>query len=325
MIMKPPTLTVTTLIAVFAGLLPAADPQLVILVMPDAKVLAGINVDHAKTTPFGQYVLSQIQSQDPHLQQISAESGFDPTRNVRELLLASDGAPQTGLVLARGTFDAQRIQTAGRGGGGVTESYKGITVLEDPKHTQAVAFLDATLAVAGDLASVKGAIDRQSLAAPPHAFSGQVDQWSDAYDAWALTTVPPSKLKPSAALVPPNPAFQNAFQSIQQAAAGVNFASSSQGTGPTQVVLTGQAQTDTEQNATALANVLPFLISLAQMQAPPPKAQVGALLQRLRVTSSGKWVNVWLSVAETELEQIMKSLPSATRNSVHRAPRRRRK
>jgi hypothetical protein len=117
----------------------------------------------------------------------------------------------------------------------------------------------------------------------------------------------------------------NAFQSIQQAAAGVNFASSSQGTGPTQVVLTGQAQTDTEQNATALANVLPFLISLAQMQAPPPKAQVGALLQRLRVTSSGKWVNVWLSVPETELEQIMKSLPSATRNSVHRAPRRRRK
>ena len=314
--MKPPTLTVATLIAVFAGLAPAADPQLVNLVMPDAQVLAGINVDQAKTTPFGQYVLSEILSQDPHLEQISAETGFDPKRDVHELLLASAGAPQTGLVLARGAFDAQRIQSAGLAGGGVMESYKSLNILEDPKRTHAVAFLDATLAVAGDLASVKRAIDRhQSPAATLHDFSVQLDHWSGAYDAWALTTVPPSKLKPSAAPVPPNPAFQNAFQSIQQAAGGVKFG--------TQVVFTAQAQTDSEQNATALANVLQFLSSLAQMQAPPPNAQVGALLQGLAVTSSGNLVNFSLSVAETELEQIMKSRRATAPNSAGRAPRRR--
>ncbi|MBA0085621.1 MAG: hypothetical protein HRJ53_11550, partial [Acidobacteria bacterium Pan2503] len=150
--MKPPTLTVATLIAVFAGLAPAADPQLVNLVMPDAQVLAGINVDQAKTTPFGQYLLSQIQSQGLHLGQISGQTGFDPTRDLRELLLASDGTPQTGLVLARGAFDAQRIQSAGLAGGGVMESYKSLNILEDPKRTHGVAFLDATLAVSGDLA-----------------------------------------------------------------------------------------------------------------------------------------------------------------------------
>jgi hypothetical protein len=313
--MKPPTVTVATLIVVFAGLAPAADRQLVSLVMPDAKVLAGINVDQAKITPFGQYVLSQIQSQGLHLGLISGQTGFDPTRDLRELLLASDGTPQAGLVLARGAFDAQRIQSAGLAGGGVMESYKSLNILEDPKRTHAVAFLDATLAVAGDLASVKGAIDRQSLAAPLPAFIGQVDQWSGADDAWALTTVPLSALKPSAAPVPPNPALQNAFQSIQQAAGGVKFG--------TQVVFTAQAQTDTAQNATALANVLQFLSSLAQMQAPPPNAQVGALLQGLAVTSSGSLVNFSLSVAETELEQIMKSRPARTPNSADRAPRRR--
>jgi hypothetical protein len=313
--MKPPTVTVATLIVVFAGLAPAADRQLVSLVMPDAKVLAGINVDQAKITPFGQYVLSQIQSQGLHLGLISGQTGFDPTRDLRELLLASDGTPQTGLVLARGAFDAQRIQSAGLAGGGVMESYKSLNILEDPKRTHAVAFLDATLAVAGDLASVKGAIDRQSLAAPLPAFIGQVDQWSGADDAWALTTVPLSALKPSAAPVPPNPALQNAFQSIQQAAGGVKFG--------TQVVFTAQAQTDTAQNATALANVLQFLSSLAQMQAPPPNAQVGALLQGLAVTSSGSLVNFSLSVAETELEQIMKSRAARTPNSADRAPRRR--
>jgi hypothetical protein len=314
--MKSPTLTVATLIAVFAGLAPAADPQLVNLVMPDAQVLAGISVDQAKTTPFGQYVLSQIQSQGPHLGQISAETGFDPRRDIRELLLASNGAPQTGLVVARGVFDAQRIQSAALAGGGVMESYKSLNILEDPKRTHAVAFLDATLAVAGDLASVKLAINRQSLAAPlPASVIVQVDQWSAAHDAWALTTVPPSKLKPSAAPVPPNPAFQNALQSIQQAAGGVKFG--------TQVVFTAQAQTDSEQNATALANVLQFLSSLAQTQAPPSKAQVGALLQGLAVTSSGNLVNFSLSVAETELEQITKSRRATAPNSAGRAPRRR--
>ena len=314
--MKPPTLTVATLIVAFAGLAPAADPQLVNLVMPDAQVLAGINVDQAKTPPFGQYLLSQIQSQGLHLGQISGQTGFDPTRDLRELLLASDGTPESGLVLARGAFDAQRIQSAGLAGGGIMESYKSLNILEDPKRTHAVAFLDATLAVAGDLASVKRAVDRQSLAAPlPASVIVQVGQWSGAQDAWALTTVPLSTLKPSAAPVPPNPAFQNAFQSIQQAAGGVKFG--------TQVVFTAQAQTDSAQNATALANVLQFLSSLAQMQAPLPKAQVGALLQGLAVTSSGNLVNFSLSVAETELEQIMKSQPARTPNSADRAPRRR--
>ena len=276
-----------------------------------------------KSFPFGQYLLSQIQSQGLHLGQISGQTGFDPTRDLRELLLASDGTPQTGLVLARGAFEAQRIQSAGLAGGGVMESYKSLNILEDPKRTHAEAFLDATLAVAGDLASVKRAIDRQSLAEPlPASVIVQVDQWSGANDAWALTTVPPSKWKPSAAPVPPNPAFQNAFQSIQQAAGGVKFGTDRSDT--PQVVFTAQAQTDSAQNATALANVLQFLSSLAQMQAPPPKAQAGALLHGLTVTSSGNLVNFSLSVAETELEQIMKSRPGRTPNSVDRAPRRRR-
>ena len=44
-------LTTATLTALFAGLLPAtaADPQLLNLVMPDAKVLAGVNVDQEMT------------------------------------------------------------------------------------------------------------------------------------------------------------------------------------------------------------------------------------------------------------------------------------
>src|SRR5579871_3341557 len=144
--MKPPILNAAMLAAVCAGWLPAADAGLLNLVMPDAKVLAGINVDQAKTTPFGIYMLSQIQAQGAqHLQQVAALTGFDPTQNLHELLIASNGAPgsHTGLVLARGNFDANKIQSAAVAGGGTTTTYNGVTLILDPKQMHAVAFPDA--------------------------------------------------------------------------------------------------------------------------------------------------------------------------------------
>ena len=317
MVMKPPILSSATLLALFAGLLPAADSQLVSLVMPDAKMLAGINVDQAKTTPFGQYVLTQVQAQGPHLQEIAALTGFDPTRDVHELLVSSNAAPgvKGGLLLARGNFDATRIQTAAQAAGGLLETYKGFTLLEDPKRMNGVAFLDPTLAVAGDIASVKGAIDRQTLPAPlPTSVMLQVNQWSGSQDAWFIADVPPATLHPQTP-VPPNPAVQNALQTVQQAAGGIKFGG--------QVVLTSQAQTDTAQNATSLQGVVQFLASLAQMQAQQKNPQLAPILSSLVVTTSGNLVNLSLTVPESVAEQVVKVKPHAAVHAVPQARSRR--
>src|SRR3954470_22219671 len=88
----------------------AADPQLLKLVMPDAKVVSGINVDRVKAAPFGQFFLSQLPA-DAGFDQFVALTGFDPRRDVHEILMASPGDPQrkTGLLLVRGNFDATRV------------------------------------------------------------------------------------------------------------------------------------------------------------------------------------------------------------------------
>ncbi len=318
--MKPPIVNAAMLAALCAGLLPAADPQLLNLVMPDAKVLAGVNVDQAKTTAFGIYVLNQIEAQGAqHLQQVAALTGFDPTRDLHELLMASNGVPggKTGLILARGNFDASRIQAAGVAGGGTTTNYNGVTLLLDPKQTHAVAFLDPTLVVAGDVASVKGAIDRQNGAAPlSAALLVQVNQWSAAEDAWAIAAAPLAAVKPPAN--PTNPsaqALQNAFQNVQQAAGGVKFGDP--------IVFTGQAQADTAQNATSLAGVAQFLTSMAQLQAQQKNPQAAALLSSLTVTTSGNQVNVSLNVPESQAEQTFQLRPhGAAPQSIHRTPRR---
>src|SRR6185312_10541559 len=129
------------LAGLFAAMLPAraADPQLLNLVMPDAAVLAGVNVDQAKTSTFGQFILNQVQSAD--IQKLAAATGFDPTRDVHEVLAATSAADgKSGLVVARGNFNADQITAAAAAHGGTTtEPYGDVTIIEDKAQTHGVA------------------------------------------------------------------------------------------------------------------------------------------------------------------------------------------
>jgi len=275
--------------------------------MPDAKVVAGVNVDQAKATPFGNYVLTQIQaSQDKGLQELIANTGFDPTRDVHELLVASNSATpetHTGIILARGTFDPTRIGALAAKGGGTTLSYNGASIIQDPKKLNGVAFLSSSLVVAGDLASVKAAIDRQRVSSSSisSSLAVQIGQWSTSQDAWAISTEPLANLTPPAG-APNIPGLngQGPLQTIQQAAGGVKFGNN--------VVFTAQLQSDTMKNAQQLGDTIKLLASLAQMQAAKdPNA--AALVQSLQVTSSGNAVNVSVSLPQDQFQQILKAGP----------------
>jgi hypothetical protein len=314
--MKAQILTTATLFAVFAGVLPAADPQLLSLVMPDAKVLAGVNVEQAKGSTFGQYVLTQMQAQDQEMQKLAGLTGFDPRRDVRELLLGSDGAPggKTGLALARGTFDPAKITAAALVSGAKTETYSGVTIIEDPKQVNGIAFLDSTLVAAGDLANVKAAIDRRNIpAAIPSALAVRVNQWSAANDAWVISAVPPSTLTPPATAPKiQGVTGQNAFQSVQQAAAGVKLGSL--------IVVTAEAQMDTPQNASAMGDVLKLLVSLAQMQAAQ-NPDAAALAKSLVVSVQGDTLKVSLSLPQEQIQQLVKPKAAAATKAPRKAER----
>lgn len=294
---------------VAGGIVPAgaADPQLVNLVMPNAAVVAGVNVDSAKTSVFGQFVISQIQG--PEVQQLAAATGFNPTQDVSEVLAASGGpATKSGLLLARGTFNASQIEAAAVAKGGTTtENYNGVMILEGPKQTHGVAFLNNnTIAVAGDLASVKGAIDRQNSAAAslPAAVVTAIAQWSGTEDAWVVSTVPPSSLH-TPARAPAIPGVgQNggnaAFQNIQSAAGGVKF-------GDTSAAFTAQAVADNAQDATAMVNAIQLLASMGQLQSQGQNnANLQALVQSLKVTADGTAINISFSLPESDLQTMLK-------------------
>lgn len=307
-----------TLLTAFSGVLSAADPQLLNLVMPDAKVIAGVNVEQAKGTQFGQYVLNQIQTNDADMQKLITLTGFDPRRDVREVLVASDGVPQTkvGLALARGNFDVAKIMAAAttQGKDVVTETYAGITILEDTKATHGIAFLDSTTAVGGDLASVKGAIDRRTNAQPlPAALLVKINQWSTSQDAWGISTVPPTSFAPAqpagGAHAGPNAMIASTAQSVQQAYGGVKFGAN--------VVFTAEAVCDTAQNANSLGDLVKFMINLAQMQGGAQDPKFAALANSVTVTPNGTSLKITASLPQDVFTQMLQPAHKAGGAAVH--------
>jgi len=297
------------LAALFSGVLSAADPQLLNLVMPDVKVMADVNVEQARNSPFGQFVLTQVETQQ--LTQIATLTGFDPTKDVNELLVAGNGAAQhSGLALALGNFNVASITGVIAAQKVATETYHGVTIFEDPKKQGGLAFLSGSIAAAGDLTNVKAAIDRvQAPSILPASLMTEIGQLSAANDAWVLTTVPPSSLKPSAN-APAVPGLgngaDNVLGTVQSASAGIKFG--------TNVVMTGQAQADTAQNATAIAGLLQFLVNMAQLKAAD-EPQLQALAKALTVNASGATINISLTLPSTQFQELLQ--PKAAHHHAH--------
>jgi hypothetical protein len=301
----------TSLLTALAGSLPAADPQLLKLLMPDAKAISDVNVAQAKLTPFGQFALGQLTN--PDIEKLIALTGFDPSKDLNEVLCASNGEPNTGLALATGIFDPVKIGALVAQDGAVTETYKGATILEDPKKGNAVAFLNAGLMAAGDIANVKAAIGRQSAPTTlPASLMTQITMLSNTEDAWALTTVSPASLHPAAPTNKPEtvngvtiPA--NLFQQVQSGYAGVKFGSN--------ITITAQAQTADATTATNLAGMLQLLQNFALMQASQ-NPDLAAFAHSISVTAQGTLVNFSASLPEDQFQKLMQ--PKAKEHSVRK-------
>ncbi|MCU1275133.1 MAG: hypothetical protein JWO48_2564 [Bryobacterales bacterium] len=291
----------------FSGLLPAADQQLMNLLMPDAKVLAGVNVDQAKNSPFGQFMLSRLQAGEDGLGKLTGATGFDPRRDLREILMGTVGQPgQKGLVLARGTFDTTRIFDAARSAGQTVENYKGVDILtgKEDSSTHALAFLDGSIAIAGDLDNVHGAIDRRSgnNSLDP-ALAAKVGLLSTSLDAWSVSTVPMAALANEKLPDTKLNGLLNSdvLKTVTQTSGGIKFGA--------MIQFSAEAVARSDKDATALADVVRFLGNMLQANAPTASAAaVTSLIQSLDVKTDGNTVKLALAIPEDQLEKLMQSI-----------------
>src|SRR5689334_24041072 len=99
--------------------------------MPEAKVLAGVNVSRILASPLGKNLRAELQKASPELEKLLQASGFDPTRDLQEILIASTNPSDRGvaLFLARGNFDPATFAALTPASGGAPVTYEGVQIL----------------------------------------------------------------------------------------------------------------------------------------------------------------------------------------------------
>ena len=291
----------------------AVDAALLDLLPPDAKIISGIQVDQSKASRFGQYVLSQMGHIDePGLQKFISETGFDPRRDLSELLIATSGTDMQGVVVVgRGVFNPAKIINAATAAGGAVSTYNGVQLIthKDSKNEFAFGFFDAGTAVMGSATAVKAAVDRRGSGAKlDPTTQSRVRDLAAMHDAWFVSMVPVSDFF-AGKMTDPNmnqAMGGNLFQAVRSASGGVKFTT-------TGVTIAGEAAMRSDQDATALADVIRFIAGLVQNSQDPQAKQAATLLQGLQLTAQASTLKLSLTIPEELVEKLFIPQKTTTR------------
>jgi hypothetical protein len=291
----------------------AADPALLNLVMPEARMVAGIDVERARDSFFGKKILEQIDAKGADdLSKFAAMTGFDPRRDLREIVIAATDANTKNppaLIVVRGTFDMGRIngflKTTGLA---PVETLNGVDLYTkvDGKEEMGFAFLDGSTAVAGNKAGVRAAVQRRGGqgAAMTAETLAKVQSMSQSNDIWMVTSIPVAELSnalPGGAAAGPAPGMMNgdAFKGIEQAAMGIRFGAST-------MDLTAETVSRTDKDATSIADIVRFLATMVQMNRDKPEVKgLATALDAMKLTTDARTTRLTISLPVADMEKMI--------------------
>jgi hypothetical protein len=298
--------TAGLLFAAALGLWAADEQALLRLAIPNARAYSGIDVLKSRNTPFGRYVLTRMEPDSAELKKFLAAAGFEPGRDLLQILAFSTEDGKT-LIAGRGSFQPERFVEAARAQGADVETYQGIQVFSNKaagSEDSAIAFLDASTAVMGDVAMVHGAIDRGLTGTPvPAAVAEQVQSLASANDAWFLST------GPVAGMFTGKIEDENLKKAVEGGLLGaVLAASGGVRFGAGGVMISADAETKSVKDAAALGDVVKFIASLVQWDTA--NGGKGSLADSMKLTTEGSRLRLTLSMPEAAAEQLFMQKPS---------------
>jgi hypothetical protein len=304
-------LTLALSVFMSAGLAGAAvDPALLALMPADASALFGMQVRKVMASPFGNFALSQIPSNDGVVR-LASLTGFDYRNDLDEMLGATvlPEGTKASIVVAKGHFQVTKFMALAASTGSTVTGYKNaqIVTLPDEDRTT-LAFLDATTLATGTIAAVEAAADR--YAAHAH-FSGPLAtramEASEASDVWFATVTPVANFFNSNA-----PPFAVAFyQNIVAASGGLQF-------GANGATLSSRLTTSTALQAQTLLTATQLIataIGRLGRNYNSDAAQLAAIVSAGQFTVSGTSIVIAAPIAEKTLEQMYSARPGPTKKA----------
>lgn len=154
------------------------DNVLALMVPNATRTLVGMRMEQLKATPLFQKMIAQQKL--PQLDQFAKDTGFDPRRDVRDLLLASTGGDS--VLLARGNFHIANK------GPFKKSNYHGYEIWTNEKA--GFCILDRTLAAAGPIPILQAALDQYKLRSRDNAAEllTRARAIPESYQIWVLTS-----------------------------------------------------------------------------------------------------------------------------------------
>jgi hypothetical protein len=276
----------------------ALDPGLLAYVGGDATEVAGVYVDRTAGSPIGQFLQTRV-ARD--LDRFGRATGFDPRRDLREVLFVPGKSGTQGLAIARGVFEPRKL---GRARGTVN----GVELYQARYVKAWLAFPEPTIALFGDEATVREALARRGQTEAIDArLAEKVNAASGKYDVWFA-----AKGRPGMALGFGNTAGPK-IDTIDMVSGGATLGAT--------VNVTAEAEMRSESDAQSLVGLLKFVSGMVQAQAKNPNAAPAlGLLNNAEARADGSVVVVTTWAREADLEQLVAGLMTQGK----RAPQRRR-
>jgi len=285
---------------------PPVDNVLERMVPPGSTSLVGARMDQIKLTDFYRKMLAAQTL--PQVDQFARDTGFDPRRDVRELLFVE--TPRGSVMLARGTF---HVNPAG---------LKGVTKTRHGEYdiwgsaSGGFCILDATLAAAGDVPAIEAALDEwksgghtgaQPLLARAAAVSPQAQFWG--VSTGGVSTGFGGFLADHPPGVRSGLDFSNIFGGLEDTSFQVDLS-----TGLRAEV---HGTTATEKGALNLRDAVRGMVGLGRLKVPENQPELLRVWDGITADRQGRSIIVRADIAQELLDKLIQMLISGPASPRH--------
>jgi hypothetical protein len=285
----------TALLLVCAGVLsaqPRIDNVLGKMVPPGATTLVGARMDLIKQTAIYKRMLATSSLTD--MDQFAAETGFDPRRDVNDLLFVS--TPSGSVMLARGTFHVNAA--ALRNGRRIRHGQYEIV----DQGGGALCILDPTLAAAGDVRTLEAALDEwvsgtHTGAQPLVARLGGINPQSQ---IWGISAGAGNFLSEHLPGVSSGIDFSKVLRGLQDTWFQADFSTG------LRADVHGTAAT--EKDAMSLRDAVRGIVGLGRLSVPENQSELLKVWDGINVDQQGRSISIRADIAQDLIDKLVQLL-----------------
>ncbi len=261
---------------------PRVDKVLAQMTPPGSTGLLGVRVEEISGTDFYRKLMAGQTFSG--LDQFAEDSGFDPRRDVREILFATTRGG--GVLMARGTFHTNTPPPPG-----AVRIRHGEYVIWR-RGGNGFCILDATLAVAGNLPAVEAALDEWKSGGhnEAQALLARVGAVNPQNQVWGISTGPANFLADNLPRSNSGLNFSHIFQGLEdpwfEADLSNGLRAEAHGT------------TKTEQEASNLRDAVRGMVGLGRLQVPENQPELLRAWDGITAEQQGRSITVRVDIGK---------------------------